>query len=89
MRIVPVPVHQDNYAYLLIDTVSGWYFPQPSIYDLHLSAFPVRANVDSSCVSISVGEAAAVDPAQVSPVLEAAKRENARITTILTTHHHW
>jgi hypothetical protein len=31
MRIVPVPVHQDNYAYLLIDTVSGWYFPQPPV----------------------------------------------------------
>eukprot|EP00013_Stygamoeba_regulata_P023584 CAMPEP_0177663488 /NCGR_PEP_ID=MMETSP0447-20121125/19942_1 /TAXON_ID=0 /ORGANISM="Stygamoeba regulata, Strain BSH-02190019" /LENGTH=284 /DNA_ID=CAMNT_0019169307 /DNA_START=250 /DNA_END=1104 /DNA_ORIENTATION=- len=57
MRIVPVPVHQDNYAYLLIDPATG--------------------------------EAAAVDPAQVPPILEAAEREKVNITTILTTHHHW
>eukprot|EP00011_Vannellida_sp_DIVA3-517-6-12_P006302 CAMPEP_0114609078 /NCGR_PEP_ID=MMETSP0168-20121206/2905_1 /TAXON_ID=95228 ORGANISM="Vannella sp., Strain DIVA3 517/6/12" /NCGR_SAMPLE_ID=MMETSP0168 /ASSEMBLY_ACC=CAM_ASM_000044 /LENGTH=253 /DNA_ID=CAMNT_0001819989 /DNA_START=107 /DNA_END=864 /DNA_ORIENTATION=- len=57
MRIVQVPVLDDNYAYLLIDEESG--------------------------------EAAAVDPAVPSPLLSAAERENVKITTVLTTHHHW
>lgn len=56
MRIVPVPIHSDNYAYLLIDE---------------------KTNV-----------AAAVDPSEPDKVLEAAKKENVKITAILTTHHH-
>jgi len=35
------------------------------------------------------GVAAAVDPAVPEKVLEAAEKEGVKITTVLTTHHHW
>lgn len=57
MRVVPVPVLQDNYSYLVIDETE---------------------NV-----------AAVVDCAEVDPVLEAARCEGVRITTVLSTHHHY
>lgn len=57
MRVVPVPVLQDNYSYLVIDETE---------------------NV-----------AAVVDCAEVEPVLEAARREGVRLTTVLSTHHHY
>jgi hydroxyacylglutathione hydrolase len=56
MRIVPVPVLMDNYAYLVI--------------------------ADS-------GDAAVVDPSEAGPVVDAAKREGARLAAIWNTHHHW
>jgi len=59
MKIVQVPVLEDNYSYLVIDDTHD-----------HRHAF-------------------VVDPAQPAKVIEAAKRENAQITTVLTTHHHW
>ena len=34
-------------------------------------------------------EAAIVDPVAPETVLEAVKNENVKLTTILTTHHHW
>jgi len=34
-------------------------------------------------------EAAAVDPADPEKVISAAQKEGVKITTILTTHHHW
>src|SRR5262245_20939664 len=56
MRIVPVSVLLDNYAYLVV--------------------------ADS-------GAAAVVDPAEATPVLEAATRERADLRAIWNTHHHW
>lgn len=56
-RVVQVPVLDDNYAYLLIDTDN---------------------NV-----------AAAIDPANPEKILSAAERENVKVISILTTHHHW
>ncbi|XP_050422627.1 hydroxyacylglutathione hydrolase, mitochondrial isoform X1 [Adelges cooleyi] len=37
----------------------------------------------------TTGEAAIVDPVAPNTVWEAVKRENVKLTTILTTHHHW
>lgn len=34
-------------------------------------------------------EAAAVDPVQPQKVIEAAKKHGVKLTTVLTTHHHW
>lgn len=56
MKILEVPVLQDNYSYLIIDENSK--------------------------------EAAAVDPAEPSKVLNAAKHQDVKITSVLTTHHH-
>ncbi|KAK9811025.1 hypothetical protein WJX73_007364 [Symbiochloris irregularis] len=56
MRVVPVPMLSDNFAYLLID---------------------------------SQGTTAAVDPVEPEKILQAAEREGVKVTTILTTHHHW
>jgi hydroxyacylglutathione hydrolase len=57
MDIVPIPVLQDNYSYLVIDESSG--------------------------------EAAIVDCAEPDPVLAEVERRGVRLTTILSTHHHW
>ncbi|KAK9916356.1 hypothetical protein WJX75_001731 [Coccomyxa subellipsoidea] len=35
------------------------------------------------------GVTAAVDPVEPSKVIEAAKQEGLKISTVLTTHHHW
>lgn len=35
------------------------------------------------------GVTAAVDPVEPSKVIEAAKKEGLKISTVLTTHHHW
>ncbi len=34
-------------------------------------------------------EAAIVDPVEPKKVVDAVKEENCRLTTVLTTHHHW
>ena len=57
MRVVPVPVLQDNYSYLII--------PE------------------------NEGIAGVVDCVEVDPVLAAAEDLGVRITTVLSTHHHW
>jgi len=40
-------------------------------------------------VDESSNEAAIVDPVNPSKVLELVQQENVRLTTVLTTHHHW
>lgn len=35
------------------------------------------------------GTTAAVDPVEPSKLLDAAQREGVKISTVLTTHHHW
>jgi len=57
VRVVPVPVLQDNYSYLIIDE--------------------------------SERVAAVVDCAEVGPMVEAAEREGVKITSVLSTHHHY
>ncbi|XP_032789380.1 hydroxyacylglutathione hydrolase, mitochondrial isoform X2 [Daphnia magna] len=37
----------------------------------------------------SSNEAAVVDPVNPSKVIEMANQENVKLTTVLTTHHHW
>jgi len=37
----------------------------------------------------STNKAAAIDPAEPEKVIDAAKKENVEIESILTTHHHW
>ncbi|ELW67799.1 Hydroxyacylglutathione hydrolase, mitochondrial [Tupaia chinensis] len=37
----------------------------------------------------NTGEAAAVDPVQPQKVVEAARKHGVKLTTVLTTHHHW
>ncbi|CAG8554616.1 10228_t:CDS:2 [Paraglomus occultum] len=56
MRIIPIPIFEHNYSYLIIDD---------------------KAN-----------EAAAVDPAEPHKVLQVLARTGAKLTSILTTHHH-
>lgn len=34
-------------------------------------------------------EAAVVDPVEPNKVMDAVKEENLKLTTVLTTHHHW
>mmetsp|Transcript_6038 Transcript_6038/g.10723 ORF Transcript_6038/g.10723 Transcript_6038/m.10723 type:complete len:316 (+) Transcript_6038:55-1002(+) len=55
--VLPVPILNDNYSYLLIDTVEK--------------------------------TAAAVDPAEPEKLIQAAESQNVKISSILTTHHHW
>ena len=57
LRVVAVPVLQDNYSYLIVP-------PDQQI-------------------------AAVVDCVEVAPVMAAARDMGVRITTILSTHHHW
>jgi hydroxyacylglutathione hydrolase len=57
VRVVPVPVLQDNYSYLIVDEAEQ--------------------------------VAAIVDCAEVPPVIAAARTEGARLTTVLSTHHHF
>ncbi|CAG8435927.1 6896_t:CDS:2 [Diversispora eburnea] len=56
MRIVPIPIFENNYSYLIIDDKTN--------------------------------EAAAVDPAEPRKVLTALAQTGARLTSVLTTHHH-
>ncbi|CAG8531677.1 12924_t:CDS:10 [Acaulospora colombiana] len=56
MRIIPIPIFEHNYSYLIIDN---------------------KAN-----------EAAAVDPAEPQKVLAVLAQTGAKLTSILTTHHH-
>lgn len=35
------------------------------------------------------GRAAAVDPAEPKPIIDAAKKEGITIDAVLTTHKHW
>jgi len=56
-RVLPVPVHSDNFAYLLYDEATK--------------------------------VAAAIDPAQPAPVLQAARALGLSVSHVLTTHHHW
>jgi hydroxyacylglutathione hydrolase len=37
----------------------------------------------------ATGEAAAVDPSEAAPVMQAAEREGVRIRAVWNTHHHW
>lgn len=56
MKVIPVPVLSDNYAYLLI---------------------------------AKDGTTAAVDPVEPAKVISAAEKEGVKISSVLTTHHHW
>ena len=56
MKVVPVPMLSDNYAYLLI---------------------------------ANDGTTAAVDPVEPVKVISAAEKEGVKISSVLTTHHHW
>ncbi|PKY45007.1 hydroxyacylglutathione hydrolase [Rhizophagus irregularis] len=56
MRIIPIPIFENNYSYLIVDD---------------------KAN-----------EAAAVDPAEPQKVLAVLAQTGAKLTSILTTHHH-
>jgi len=56
MRIIPIPIFDHNYSYLIVDD---------------------KAN-----------EAAAVDPAEPQKVLAVLSQTGAKLTSILTTHHH-
>jgi hydroxyacylglutathione hydrolase len=56
MRIIPIPIFEHNYSYLIVDD---------------------KAN-----------EAAAVDPAEPQKVLAVLAQTGAKLTSILTTHHH-
>ena len=40
-------------------------------------------------VDESSNEGAVVDPVEPSKVIDIVNRENIKLTTILTTHHHW
>jgi hydroxyacylglutathione hydrolase len=40
-------------------------------------------------VDESSNEAAIVDPVNPSKVVEIVNQENVKLTTVLTTHHHW
>ena len=40
-------------------------------------------------VDESSNEAAVVDPVNASKVIELVQQQNVRLTTVLTTHHHW
>ena len=56
MKVIPVPMLSDNYAYLLI---------------------------------AEDGTTAAVDPVEPAKVISAAEKEGVKISSVLTTHHHW
>ncbi|KAF9930057.1 hypothetical protein FBU30_000894 [Linnemannia zychae] len=57
MRIIPVPVLQDNYAYVIFDEKTS--------------------------------EAAVVDPVEPEKSLNILQHLNAKLTSVLVTHHHW
>ncbi|KAG0276393.1 hypothetical protein BGZ95_007601 [Linnemannia exigua] len=57
MRIIPVPVLEDNYAYVLFDEKTS--------------------------------EAAVIDPVEPQKVLHVVQHLNAKLTSVLITHHHW
>ena len=40
-------------------------------------------------VDETLGEAAIIDPVEPDTVMEAVREEGVKLTTILTTHHHW
>ena len=41
------------------------------------------------CFALPVQEAAIVDPVEPDKVLAAVDEEGVKLTTLLTTHHHW
>ncbi|KAF9292186.1 hypothetical protein BGZ88_006476 [Linnemannia elongata] len=57
MRIIPVPVLEDNYAYVLLDEKTS--------------------------------EAAVIDPVEPQKLLHMVQHLNAKLTSVLITHHHW
>jgi len=40
-------------------------------------------------VDESSNEGAVIDPVEPDKIIEIVNRENIKLTTILTTHHHW
>ena len=53
---------------------------------------PVEALEDNYMYFIidkSTNEAAVVDPVEPVKLIDIARKENLKITKILTTHHHW
>ncbi|CAI2162295.1 8553_t:CDS:2 [Funneliformis geosporum] len=56
MRIIPIPIYEHNYSYLIVDDKAS--------------------------------EAAAVDPAEPQKLLAVLAQTGAKLTSILTTHHH-
>ncbi|OZJ06729.1 hypothetical protein BZG36_00343 [Bifiguratus adelaidae] len=57
MKVIPIPVLEDNFSYILIDEKTK--------------------------------EAAIIDPAEPIKILNILSQTGAKLTTILTTHHHW
>jgi len=50
---------------------------------------PENQNISYLLIDEKEKIAAAVDPADPKTVIAAAKKEGVKITTVLTTHHHW
>ena len=62
------------------------------IVDLKMKIHIIPALTDNYMyllVDESSNEAAVVDPVEPQKVMELVKNENIKLTTILTTHHHW
>jgi len=57
MKVIPISVLEDNYAYILIDDKTK--------------------------------EAAVIDPVEPSKILNVLSQTGAKLTSVLTTHHHW
>ena len=49
----------------------------------------LRDNYMYLLVDERTNEAAAVDPVEPEKVVKAVEEEKAKLTTVLTTHHHW
>lgn len=80
MTVELLPALQDNYMYLVIIHI-----PWKSSGRHFIVLFtPVSQLIDNATKT-----AAIVDPVDPDAVLAAVQKHNVRLTTVLTTHHHW
>lgn len=56
---------------------------------MKVTPVPVLSDNYSYLLTAKDGTTAAIDPAEPSKVIAAAEREGLKISSVLTTHHHW
>ena len=56
---------------------------------MKVTPVPVLSDNYSYLLTANDGTTAAIDPAEPSKVITAAEREGLKISSVLTTHHHW